>query len=475
MASSPDSTLRLRRLSVAPQGVRRAYLGHAQLSLVEHALCPLDAASALGRPFLYETQYAFTDQNRHRRDAHVRVACPEGLSATDEFYLWGLLSLTFSQPQPMLDFYATPYYCLRQLGCIDAASNRGSKNYNLFRSSIRRLSTVSYRNDRFYDPIRGEHRDVGFGFLSYSLPIDPESSRAWRFAWDPIFFDFCQAASGSLRFDLHIYRSFDPACRRLYLLLKKIFWRCDVSPEFDLHELAINVIGFAASHAPRHLKRKIGHCIKRFLDCGVLRLPPDVLNPDDLFTKRAKGHYSIRFHRGPHFLDTASNGNTSLPVDSPLFELLRTIGLDDATTGRILKMYDPRLIAECADMTIAAKERKGMSFFKNSPQAFFIDNLKEQAAGRRTPPDWWRAVRKEEERRRWQADRESSELSDSFEEVFNAYLQTEAREAFDRVMDRIFQDLKSSGQSDSDAKQNANHFARTHFVSRFRAEHPEWK
>jgi hypothetical protein len=116
-----------------------------------------------------------------------------------------------------------------------------------------------------------------------------------------------------------------------------------------------------------------------------------------------------------------------------------------------------------------------MSFFKNSPQAFFIDNLKEQAAGRRTPPDWWRAVRKEEERRRWQADRESSELSDSFEEVFNAYLQTEAREAFDRVMDRIFQDLKSSGQSDSDAKQNANHFARTHFVSRFRAEHPEWK
>ena len=28
----------------------------------------------------------------------MRVACPEGLSPTDEFYLWGLLSLTFSQP-----------------------------------------------------------------------------------------------------------------------------------------------------------------------------------------------------------------------------------------------------------------------------------------------------------------------------------------------------------------------------------------
>ena len=45
-------------------------------------------------------------------------------------------------------------------------------------------------------------------------------------------------------------------------------------------------------------------------------------------------------------------------------------------------------------------------FFTKSPQAYFIDNLQEQAAGRRTPPDWWRELRKEEERRRWQADRD---------------------------------------------------------------------
>ncbi|MGD0896628.1 MAG: hypothetical protein ABR915_02250 [Thermoguttaceae bacterium] len=41
-------------------------------------------------------------------------------------------------------------------------------------------------HDHFYDPIRGEHRDVGFGFFSYSLPLDPRSSRAWRFAWAPV-------------------------------------------------------------------------------------------------------------------------------------------------------------------------------------------------------------------------------------------------------------------------------------------------
>ncbi|MGA2035748.1 MAG: hypothetical protein ABSG68_26165 [Thermoguttaceae bacterium] len=106
------------------------------------------------------------DGNRHRKEARVRVTCPDGLSPADEFLLWGLLSLTFSQPRPTADFYATLYYCLRRLGSLDTTANRGSRNYDLFRSSIGRLSTVAYRNDHFYDPIRGEHRDVGFGFLS---------------------------------------------------------------------------------------------------------------------------------------------------------------------------------------------------------------------------------------------------------------------------------------------------------------------
>ena len=48
------------------------------------------------------------------KEARARIACPDGLSPTDEFYLWGLLSLTFSRPLPSPDFYATPYYCLRR-------------------------------------------------------------------------------------------------------------------------------------------------------------------------------------------------------------------------------------------------------------------------------------------------------------------------------------------------------------------------
>ena len=454
----------------------RAYLGHAQLSLVEHALCPLDATASLGGSPIHETRYWYTDEHRHRKEARVRVAYPDGLSPTDELYLWGLLSLTFSQPKPSADFYATPYYCLRQLGCIDRQEARtGGKRFMLFRNAISRLSTVSYRNDHFYDPVRGEHRDVGFGFLSYSLPIDPASSRAWRFAWDPIFFEFCQAVAGALRFDFHTYRTLDPASRRLYLLLKKVFWRSDVSPDFDLKDLAVNVLGFSATHPVWSLSRKLSRCIAVLLDHAVIRLPDGATSPSDLLRKRAKGQYSIQFHRGPHF------DNTAVPspqlLDSPLYEPLHSIGLDDATIRHVLHTYNPRLIAECADMTLAAKERSGERFFTKSPQAYFIDNLREQAAGHRTPPDWWRELRKEEERRRWQADRSDGAAATSqiFNAAFDEYLETEAREAFGRVMDRIFQDLRAAGQSDDEASEHARLFTRTHFLNRFRAEHPQWK
>ena len=199
MAPAIHSPSRLRILSATiPCRRSGASVGHAQLSLVEHALCPLDPSASLGGPYVHDSRYWFTDQNRHRKEARVHIACPDGLSPSDEFYLWGLLSLTFSQAKPTPDFFATPYYCLRHLECIDPEGHSGGKNYALFRSAISRLSTVSYRNDHFYDPIRGEHRSVGFGFLSYSLPLDPASSRAWRIAWDPIFFEFCAAAAGAL-------------------------------------------------------------------------------------------------------------------------------------------------------------------------------------------------------------------------------------------------------------------------------------
>lgn len=250
---------------------------------------------------MHETSYEYTDKNKHTKTAKVRVLCPFGLSASDEFTLWGLLALTFSQPDPTAEFEATPHFCLRQLGIITDGASKGGKQYQLFRETTRRLSRVVYENTAFYDPIRGEHRDVAFGLLKYSLPIDPQSSRTWRFLWDQQFFEFAQATGGSFHFDLNTYRQLDPASRRLFVLLQKIFWRHEVSPSFDLRKLAVGTLGFAPTMEVCDLKQRIVRCTERLIDAGILRLPLGMTSPRDLFVKRGVGQYVVSFHRGPYF------------------------------------------------------------------------------------------------------------------------------------------------------------------------------
>lgn len=230
--------------------VRRG-CGLGQLSLVEHALCPVDPNTSLKRNLVFDATYFFMDRNRHQRKAHATVLCPLGLSANDELFLWGLLALTFAQPQAENELHATPHYCLRQLGLIDSDSRRGGRQYDRFREVIERLSAVTYRNDHFYDPIRAEHRRVSFGFLSYSLPLDSGSSRAWRIVWDPIFFEFVAAVGGHFQFDLATFRELDPASRRLFLFVSKVFARRDTTPRLNLRHLCEHVIGFDAPAAER--------------------------------------------------------------------------------------------------------------------------------------------------------------------------------------------------------------------------------
>ena len=150
---------------------------NAQLTLVEHALCPLDSELSLRPNFVHETGDFFTDMHRNRNKATVRIGGLDGVSAHDELYLWGLLSLALAQPEPRPEFMATPYFCLRRLGIIDD-SNKGGREFELFRAAIKRLAGIRYQNDFFYDPIHGEHRAVSFGFLSYSLPLNSDSGRA---------------------------------------------------------------------------------------------------------------------------------------------------------------------------------------------------------------------------------------------------------------------------------------------------------
>ncbi|HEY1598863.1 MAG TPA: hypothetical protein VGG64_04630 [Pirellulales bacterium] len=61
--------------------------GLTQLSLVEHALCPLDPQTSLRPNLEHSAEYFFSDRQGNRRKAIVRVLCPHGMSANDEFYL----------------------------------------------------------------------------------------------------------------------------------------------------------------------------------------------------------------------------------------------------------------------------------------------------------------------------------------------------------------------------------------------------
>lgn len=448
-------------------------LARAQLTLVEHALCPLDHHVSLAQGLRHETRVRFTDAERQRREAIVQVGAIDGLSAHDEFYLWGLLALALSQPEPTADFRATPYYCLSRLGLI-TADKRGGREFALFRAALRRLAGVRYQNDLFYDPLRGEHRSVSFGFLNYSLPLDPDSARTWRFAWDPIFFELAQATGGALSFDLATYRDLDAAARRLYLYLKKLFWRRSVTLPVELRHLAIDVVGFSPALSTPELKGKLARVVARLAERELIRFPTGVTRPQELFRKQDVGVYTIAFERGPGFERSAPIVRLQ-HADSPLVEPLRAIGLVANAIERVLKTYPPSLVTEWADITLAARERNGERFFKKSAAAYLIDNLKQAAQGRRTAPDWWRELRRQELAQESAQEVRKRGMRDSRanEAEFDEYLRTEAREAFERAMNKLASELRGGGQREDDARRNAEYHARMHFHHQFLRNHPE--
>lgn len=446
----------------------------AQLSLVEHALCPLDTSTSLQPNSLFESCYFFSDQHRNRRRANARVAALDGLSAHDELYLWGLISLALDQAESRPEFMATPYYCLRRLGLV-SSTRKGGTDFSSFRSALKRLAGVRYQNDHFYDPVRGEHREVSFGFLNYSLPLGDDTSRAWRFAWDPIFFELCQATGGALAFDLATYRKLDAASRRLYLFLKKLFWRNSATPEIDVRHLAVDVLGFADSIEMAHLKRKLARCIEQLADLQIVQPSGEFTRPADLFNKRSKGVYSVRLERGPKFDARGVEEQTGAVTDSPLYEPLKAIGFDNRSIQRLVENYPARLIEEWADITLAAIERNGPEFFKVSPQAYFVDNMKAASEGCRTPPDWWRDLRRQEQAmEREQSERKAAlTVTSAEDQEFEQYLQDEAREVFVKVTSKLVTDLQSAGQSEAEAQSNAEYTARMHLRNRFRREHAQ--
>ena len=380
-----DATRRLR----TPTAKKRPPNGHGvgQLTLAEHSLCPLDARASLQPGLLHRTSFHYSDERRRRKTAHVEVSCPQGLSAHDEFYLWGLLALTLSQPQPEPEFHATPHYCLRQLGLVDANVRRGGRQYQQFAAAIERLSWVKYGCDAFYDPVRAEHCQVRFSFLSYRLPLDPDSSRVWRFHWDPLFFEFVKSVGGSLWFDLERYRSLSPAGRRLFLFVSKVFARSEQTQRMDLKQLAVDVLGLSGRLPAKHLLAKTRRICAELAAAGLI-----MDQHTGFIQKQAAGQYDVVLRAVPGAPRPARGLSTQ--TDSPLVEPLQSIGLDAAGIARVLRQFPHDRIREWVDITLAAKERFGLKFFKRSPMAYLIDNLKKSASDGRTPPDWWHDIRK---------------------------------------------------------------------------------
>lgn len=460
------------RATVA-QGSGRA--GLTQLSLVEHALCPLDDQQSLKNSLVHDTGYFRTDRNGHGRWIPVRVVSQLGMLATDEFFLWGLLALTFAQPNATLELWATPHWCLKSLGSLTTTS-KGGRQYAHFRAVLRRLAGATYFCQRFYDPIRKEERERAFGFLKYDLPTNDDSSRAWRIVWDPLFFEYCQIKGGRMNFDLALYRTLDPASRRLFLLLSKIFWRRTTSPRFDVHHLAVHVLGFSPEVPVADLKIKLVRCLEKLLEHQVIRLPAGVTTPQRLYEKKGTGSYSIVLQRGQYFDRDAAVPTTRAPTDSPLAEPLRSIGLTPAAIRRVLKRYPEKLVQVWSDVTLAALESKGQKFFRVSPAAFLINNLQQAALGRRTPPDWWHELRRRRnERAATQALNEETVLMEQYREVYDRARRKAFKEFLvrdvpkDEYQRRVaqFAEIYRATMPNTEAVEAACGEADRHFANRF--------
>ena len=228
-------------------------------------------------------------------------------------------------------------------------------------------------------------------FSATACPSTPDSSRAWRVAWDPVFFDLVRPLGGQFRFDLETYRSLDHAARRLFLLVSKIFDRRVQTPRFDVKHLAVEVLGFSPTLAPRHQRQKLQRVIASLAAAGVVDGPA-------VFDRGPNKKYTVVLIRGPRF-SNPSLRTVRIESDSPLWDGLLDLGFEPAAARRLISDAPHRVIREWLDITLAAKERFGPGFFRRSPQAYLVDNVREAVGSGRTAPDWWHDLRSQEKRR----------------------------------------------------------------------------
>lgn len=146
-------------------------------------------------------------------------------------------------------------------------------------------------------------------------------------------------------------------------------------------------------------------CIRELLDHGIIELGRGHSDPKDLFLKRGKGLYVVQFFEGPYFRRPHAERTTAKQqaiVDDPLYQPLKTIGVDEPGIRRLFKQYSRGLIQRWIRITDAAMHEQPSGFpgFKASPAAFLMDAIQNE----RMPPDWIYAHEKELKRLEWEAE-----------------------------------------------------------------------
>ena len=180
------------------------------------------------------------------------------------------------------------------------------------------------------------------------------------------------------------------------------------------------------------------------------------LDKESLFSTTKRGEYVMVLERGDYFTKRRTADTRPTVPETAIHDLLRGLGFDDRGICRLLRRFPMPMLREWTDITQTAKERFGASFFKKSPQAFLVDNLKNATKGTRTPPDWWHEVRRAEARIRAKSEASHAEMTPSE----TPDLPEEARLAYARVAKEMFAVFRAGGQPEPTAKANAEKFAR---------------
>jgi len=401
--------------------------GLAQLSIVETSLCPLNSRVSLQPELTHSVSFRYTDpSDGTRKTAKVRITAAKGLSAKDEYLLWGLLAVTLNQTDPGPELWVSQDYVNRQLG-FEKRSERGGYRSSCFKDALYRLAYVIYDADAFYLPDMNEYRPLVMGILKYDRPQDLQSKRQWRIAWDPKFFELCRHSSGGLFFDLKTFRELDCATRRLFLLLLKIFSQGRKSPRFDIERLAVDVLGYQPGLPVKKYKQNVSRCVQEMASRGIVQLSPDASNVEHLYRKDGVGQYSIRFDPGPYFRQDLRQSRQVKPssdvVGSPHYDPLKQIGFSEKEIAVIVDRHKSKHINLAADITLRAMEGgKDVPKIRKTPKAFFRYYLKSLADKTATPPDWYRNTRERQKRERLRQN--LPHFSEVYQEAYNRGLQS---------------------------------------------------